>query len=272
VLVSAADKVRSVISLPYRPADRKGTQAFEITQLDLYEQSAYLKSHRIPIDVGDIFQKTGGKKQYILLEQPCDLMVRGNTGKRNADSVILVEMVEQGKDDDVRDCLVELEYYLADETKKCFVDMSNCVTVPACVIDLCVFSSDGIAEIKIGHPCPTGMIHSWKLRYDIVQKEAASIVKRFNEYTSTGNAGSAAPVKTILQATLTGSVSGVLKGEIKPNPDRIVYNLKRVGRVKQPRSGSLLRELAYFKARDAFDHDLMRTLEHETCRSAETCN
>lgn len=138
-LCAAADRVRSVISLPYRPIYRKGSQIRDITWLDLYETSEYLISHKMPIDVGDIFQKTGGKKQYILLEQPCDLMIRGDTGKRNAETVALVELVEKPrvpKEAKTKDSFLELEYYSEDEAIQCFVDMAKCVIVPACIVDL----------------------------------------------------------------------------------------------------------------------------------------
>ena len=54
-----------------------------LQRLERYELAEYLNSHYIPIELGDIFQKMGDSaKRYVLLAQPCDLMVRTD-GKRN---------------------------------------------------------------------------------------------------------------------------------------------------------------------------------------------
>jgi hypothetical protein len=48
---------------------------WKIQRMELYEDSEYLNPYCLPIELGDIFEKSGGaSKQYILLSQACDLM------------------------------------------------------------------------------------------------------------------------------------------------------------------------------------------------------
>jgi hypothetical protein len=260
---AAADKVRSVIAVPYKPEDAPGTRASEVARLEMYESSEYLIAHRMPIEVGDIFQKTTGKKRYILIEQPCDLMVRGDNGRRGVDDVALAELFEHAEAKSVPESFVELPFLSLESGTKVYAKLVQCVTLPICILDLCVFSADGVASISIADPVPPAMIPAWQKRYEIVQKEAANIVERYRALAKTGGANGVAvskEVDKVLQFTLTRSISGVVNGVIKLAPDRVEYGLKRVGRLKQPRAGSLLRDFAFHKARDAFDHPLTRTL------------
>ena len=75
--------------------------AWEIQHKELYENPSYINKNHLPIELGDIFKK--GSKKYILLAQPCDLMIRSN-GKREPE-LIRVPLIEINKDDeDVKQC------------------------------------------------------------------------------------------------------------------------------------------------------------------------
>ena len=54
--------------------------AKEIQRFELYETKELLNELHLPIDLGDLFEKTssGTKKKFILIAQPCDLMVRSS--------------------------------------------------------------------------------------------------------------------------------------------------------------------------------------------------
>jgi hypothetical protein len=267
-LCTSADKIRSVIEVPYRPSEHKGQKNREIARMELYESAEYLISHRMPIDLGDIFQKTNGKKKFVLLEQPCDLMVRGDTGKRNADSVVMVELIEQAMTSQIRKSYVELEYYAENASNRCFADLASAFAVPIGIVDLCVFNPGGIAEIRVGDTCPIGMLHSWEMRFSCLQAEVKRAVEDFRKFSE----GASPELREVLQNVFTKTVKKFVKGEIKGSPDRLEYPLRRIGRMKHPRSSSLLRELAFFRARDAFDHDLTRDVGHKASSVVESCN
>jgi hypothetical protein len=261
----AAEDVRKVVSFPYRPDDAPEAKVREVARLEMYETSDYLRTHRIPIDVGDIFKKTEGKALYMLLEQPCDLMVRGgekNKGKRLVEHVTLAEVFYVKDDHEPPNASTKLDYYSQELGKEAYVRLEKCTTVPVCVLDLCVCSDDGMARLEVDKPCPEGMIPAWQERYKILQKQATELLARYQGLVKPKgqNAPGITPaVDTMLQATLLQSVTGLVTGKIDPAAKRIEYTLQRVGKLKQPWSGGVLRDYAYHKARDAFDHDWTRT-------------
>ena len=261
-VAALATKVRRLIVFPYLPEDLPKGKAAELSRLEVYEDGSYLQAHHMPIDAGDIFQKVGGTKQYILLEQPCDLMVRGESGNRKLAQAVLAEIIDQEKIKEVSPGFVELPFYLADAERRAVVKLTGAPTVPLVVLDLCVFQADGEAAMSMESKCPDDLIPAWQKRFDRVQAEVKKIIDQYRSMTVAGGASRNLPseVDLSIQRFLTQSVSGVVAGKISFSPDRVSYNLKRVRRLKQPRSGSLLRDFSYYKSRDAFEHDLTRTL------------
>ena len=259
-LCIAADKVRRLISFPYRPLDFEGSNLWKTANLENYERAEFLLAHRMPLEVGDIFQKVGGKaKTYLVLEQPCDLMVRGEDGNRQADEVLLLEIVEKPANAPKSELFSELPFLSPDPKKMSYAKLRQCASISACILDLSVFSADGVVAIDLSAAtAPTGMIPAWQKRFEIVLQSARNKIAQYRGMTKSFNGKVPKDIDRIIQATLTGSVSGVVSGAIKLAPDRIEYNLKRVGRLKQPRSAGLLRDFAYYKARDAFDHDFTK--------------
>lgn len=62
--------------------DDGSNEALEIQRFECYDSGEELNRFFVPIDLGDIFRIGSKCKLYILLAQPCDLVVRKN-GKRN---------------------------------------------------------------------------------------------------------------------------------------------------------------------------------------------
>jgi hypothetical protein len=47
-----------------------------------------------PLSCGDVFQKKDSSKHYVLLRQPCDLMVRGGEGKTRTATEAVFSLIE----------------------------------------------------------------------------------------------------------------------------------------------------------------------------------
>ena len=240
----------------------------EVARLEMYESAEYMQMHHIPLEVGDIFKKGDSKQHYMLLEQPCDLMVRGsvkNKGKRLVESVTLAEIfyVKVEADGKVKapNASTKLEYYSTEAGKEAFVRLEKCITVPVCILDLCVCGDDGKAKLEVGKACPEGMIPAWQERYKILQAKASQLLIQYQGLIKPQ--GKEVPVtpaiKQALQANLLQSVPGLVTGSIDLDAKRIEYAIQRVGKLRQPWAGGVLRDYAYHKARDAFDHDWTRT-------------
>ena len=260
-----ATKVRQLILYPYLPEDLPKGKAADLSRLELYEEGAYLQAHHMPVDAGDIFQKVDGNKQYILLEQPCDIIVRGDSGKRKLGQATLAEIVKRDKEKEVPPGFVEIPFYFPDSGKRALVKLTGASLVPLFVLDLCVFPADGVAAMSTDDRCSNDLIPAWQKRFEHMKLELRQIIDQYRSMTvSEGKSkGLANDVDRSIQNFLTGSVSGTVSGKITLSPDRVSYNLKRVRRLKQPRCGSLLRDCSYYKSRDAFEHDLTRTVTED---------
>ena len=71
------------------------SERLKLRHQEIYEAGELINSLRKPIDNGDIFTITEGEKKgkkFILVAQECDLMVRGEDGKRGARIAILLEI------------------------------------------------------------------------------------------------------------------------------------------------------------------------------------
>ena len=86
-LYKLADDLRAISTISTEGFAGPSYNTMALQRLELYEDADYLNAHFIPIDSGDIFQKTGDStKRFILLSQACDLMVRSD-GKRSNPSL-----------------------------------------------------------------------------------------------------------------------------------------------------------------------------------------
>ena len=67
---------------PYQPS----LEAERLYQREVYEDAEYLSRLHTPIELGDLFRKENGSKRFVLVAQPCDLMVRNDgSGRRSPD-------------------------------------------------------------------------------------------------------------------------------------------------------------------------------------------
>ena len=102
-------------------------QRLTLRRKELYDSETYINKGHLPLELGDIFKING--KYYILIAQPCDLMIRSegaSEGKRKAQSVTLArisvpDMPE--KLDPLFNYLIE--YYDPDSFKHAVVKISK---------------------------------------------------------------------------------------------------------------------------------------------------
>ena len=164
--------------------ERASAEAHKIQRFESYESDKELNRCHIPIELGDIFEDTLSHQRYILLAQPCDLMVRG-TGKRSYEdrrhgrTGALVELIVDPGDEDssgettegerakqkkareektkekmAQGIWVELPFYDEDPRRSAFANFAKVHQVQLAVLDLCALRADGIAGINVDTACP----------------------------------------------------------------------------------------------------------------------
>jgi len=272
-----ATKIRQVSSVATGLLDELESTSWRIQRQELYDLAEDINPYHLPIESGDIFGKTTGNTKYILLAQPCDLVVRRD-GKRHQSitEVILAKIVDKdkalGKSKDVNESknrddptvtekYYELRYFNENTGVNHYVDFRDSCAVKLCVLDLCVYQSDGIARFAIGDCCPTDIIPTWNAHYN---KVIGNLTKEIELYCKIKQQQSQrelpAEIKQVLKASLElaipkSSNENLFKAAINVQTKTIKFGVERVGRLCQPYAGALLTKFAQYSARAAFEHD-----------------
>lgn len=250
-LSQTAAAIRKVSNLPIPSTTPLRHTSWKIQRLELYDDNEHLNAHHLPTDLGDIYQKTTGQKQYILLAQPCDLMVRNekDPGRRPSTyEATIAEIVDEPTKDPAASA--ELKYFNPETGRSAYVHFGRTHTVKLCVLDLCAFRTDGNATLGTNDTCPDTVIPSWQRYFGSLQKDAAKLLKRYESLKRTNKKDD-----TLIALLTRASHKGVITADLHPQEERIEYHLRRIRRLLQPRAGEILTRYAAYTSRDAFEHD-----------------
>ena len=263
-LHALAGRIRNVSNISTKSNGVPPLNSWKIQRMEMYERHEYLNSLHMPIELGDIFQQTNGKK-YILLAQPCDLMVRSDGKRHHAVTEVtlagIVDAMPKKKSSSEivgHDAHYELQYF--DETSGVsrFVSFRKAHTVRLFVLDLCVYQDDGSAKLQLEKECSANVIPTWKLHHIEISKGVRKAITRYADFANKGSA------RDILKLLIPcSSNENLFKGTIDPQLNTISYDFARVGRLCQPYSGAMLTKYATYIARTAFEHDFGKDIEDE---------
>jgi len=256
-LKEVINSLREVSEIPAKSDKFPQPTSWRIQRKEIYEPPEHINQLHLPIELGDIFTDTDNNKKYILFAQPCDLMVRSD-GKRNAsvNEGILAEigtLTEQERKNEL--FFGELPYFDEGRTDKYFAKFRKSHFVKLEVLDLCVFSNDGLAQFISNMECLPGLIPSWNKRFEVVKLQ---YVEKLNYLES----ADIARLKTELKIKLLpqASNSGVFKVKlIKNNGNNIIeYACKRIARLSRPYATALFVRFSQCLTRPSFESDLGR--------------
>lgn len=142
-----------------------------------------INSTHSPLSSGDIFSFDG--KEYILIEQACDLSVRGDSGRRKLKEAILIPFREtELKNETPKEMQsfaekVRLDkfYMLKIPSAKsndyyCLFDFSQAITVNINWLNLCVFNACGSLKLSHSNKYPA-LLHlpGWRIKFDEIVKK-----------------------------------------------------------------------------------------------------
>lgn len=261
-LEGLAAKLRAVSCIPTDCSQFPApSNAWTLQRQELYELDDHINRNYLPLELGDIFERVGANstKKYILLAQPCDLMVRGN-GKRSPEPrrVPLAELVEvAGEHPKYAE---EMPYFDASPTKKWYVKLKNVHLVCTRILDLCVFNPDGIARMVLNGNAPSGIRPAWKARYDTLSRQCGRAFKRADLLAPVNNEAAALlQLKQKMLKELGGSIfeDDLFKGGVTKvgGVSTLLYDCKRVGRASRTRALGLLMSYTSTLGRPAYDRD-----------------
>ena len=238
-------------------------EALRIQRFESYESDDELNQFHVPIELGDIFERDSNGQRYILLVQPCDLMVRPN-GKRSYEddkhgrTGSLVELVVGRDKEKVKESWGELPFYDQDTGISAIADFAKVHQALLAVLDLCALREDGVARIDVEAASPELLIEPWKMRYKRLQKFFNAALTRYKELEDK-------QLSNELKMLALPRLSTTVRVQATVSGQTVQYDLKRVMRLRQPRSGALLTAFAQYQARVAFEHPF----DHRVTRQLE---
>lgn len=256
-----AGKLRAVSGIPtscelFIPP----SSAWTLQHEELYESDDHINKNHLPLEVGDIFERVGthSNKRYLLLSQPCDLMVR-NDGKRHPE-MQRVPLAEVVCANDAPYYSEEMPYFGSSPKEKWYVKFKLVHFVRSHILDLCVLNQDGIARMVIGSNAPSNIRPAWKERYGIISRFISQSVREADKLRPAENDSQA--VKQAKE-TIARNIGGVFfnddlfKGFLSDvDGTRIVsYDCKRIGRISRARAIGLLMSYTASLSRPAYDRD-----------------
>jgi hypothetical protein len=255
-IASKALRARTISIVPPEIASKFGSEprrseAIRVQRFELFESGEFLSAHHLPLDLGDIFEDKRGQR-YVLLAQPCELMVRPNGMRDYEDTnpryATLCEIV--AKSEKPKPSWEEVILYDESTGDSGFVNFAVAHHFRLDILDLCVLSDDGRASIDVRAPAPGVLTQPWLARLEILRRRFESALVAFRRLE-------ALKEKDEVKKLVLPSASLSRRFKVSVNKSTICYDLKRVGRLNQPRSGALLTKLSQFGSRAAFEHDLI---------------
>ncbi len=265
LLRDVAARLRQVSDIATDSPEAPERSSRRLQRLELYETGADVNGFHLPIDLGDIFQRAGGAtKKYILIAQPCELMIRSD-GKRPNDIVeaFLVELVPKSRidissyDDALKQgALFEIPYFDAEGGEIWFARFNRRHPIALDALDLCVFSGDGSARIAVSDNCPANLLPGWTRRHADLRGAATKTISLYEFVKQNQPIQQSGRQQEVLKAILPRSApTQILKPNIDIATRSLSYNCKRTERLNQPQSGALLTAFCAYLARAAFEVD-----------------
>jgi hypothetical protein len=267
-LFQSTDTLRKISKIQIGNIEGNIGELWKIQRLEYYEKGDQINGLHIPIGLGDIFQDSRSPKQkrFILLAQPCNLMVRTDPkGERTNDfhEAILAEIVENPRKPQFTESYYELLYFDDHDGTSRYIDFRKTYTVLLCILDLCVYNKDGEAKISSTNVCPPGVIPAWNYRFDKLKKEFDLIIKEYIEKKNKGYDENFLKKHLLPRSSRSGR--NIFKPELKFNGQKdqgsITYNCRRIGRLCKQRAEVALSKYAHFISRRAFEHDFEESRE-----------
>ena len=248
----------------------KDTQknANRLQRVRVYDESDHLNKQHIPTGLGDIFKGTGGK-YFILVCQPCDLVVRSGGFRRNNEKedgrqlVPLLELEKKTNDNNEPDSLrkIKLKYFEPNSDYSTYVKLNKIHWVPIWILDLSVLNNDGKCLVASSDsPLPL-LIPAWQERFSILSDRAEKVALQRAIILNASLQEIEDPGPALLRLPLNSPVkidNENTRVESDPTRWRLAIHLTRQLRVRDPYSLEILSGFSGYLSRVATPQDIAR--------------
>ena len=232
---------------------------------ELYESDQFVNSYHDPLRNGDVFQigEGDGIKLWVLIAQPCDLMVRSN-GKRAREDNFKVAVLAPlstgalGAPPASKDGLTfPLDAYDHGGAQSAIVKFAEGTPANLQVLDLAVFSKEGHCHLSAKvDPDLSLPSRAWEKRDGELRSHFGKVTKQIEDARKAHKD----PVAKLLAAAILprGAPAKAFQKYGAYDKEAYSYQIRRCGRIREPLATSLLLAYSRFLARDAYEHDFSR--------------
>ncbi len=237
-------------------------RAFRLQHDEIYESAGHVNSANLPIASGDIFSDDSGQK-YVLLAQPCDLMVRANglrKGERDSRQLVPLAAI-RNPDSKYKNHLLPPDHYemkFYDSATRWAVKLGEIAYLPIWLLDFATLNVDGRCSLVEDLADPPLLISPWRTRLPILKERATVIMTEVGKMAAIET-----DRNTLLQSycrmPLDSPFDVELTSSVGDNPKRsLALKLKRVERISEAYATDLLIDYSAYLSRLAHPHDLTR--------------
>ena len=242
-----------------------GSEAWKLYREELYDSGEYVNDCNAPLDAGDIFQLTGQDGQdfgaFVLIAQPCDLMVRNANGRRRANELLLakVEPREPLKFDNgtlKEKKAFELPFF-GDDGKCSMIDFAQVFRMDGRFLDLCCLHANGLAE-AVATNQPKGLTPGWSRRWEDILKPFVTEVQSSLEAWEKSPIEQQCIGNTLPAHVLLFNGNARIKAAVERRGRKrfVVIGIKRVRRLSSAMAAEMLRGFGEYLSRPARPHAL----------------
>lgn len=207
---------------------------------EVFDLGKTLNALRAPLACGDVFTKDGTQKYFILLGQPCDLIVRAD-GHRAIDEAVLVRLATSYNPAGASEGRF-FEVPPLEGTERWALDFRSWVSVNLECLEWTCFNNDGRVIFSAGQDVPSGLLPGWEKRFESAKnkfQEGRDYRLSLGDLPSAGATASATAVE---------------------------FPYRRIARLRAPRAVGAYAAFNTFQARAAFDHDFAKGIGGEQAK------
>lgn len=232
---------------------------------ELYESDELVNGYNDPLRNGDLFEIGEGAdlKLWVLIAQPCDLMVRSNGLRVREDNfkvAVLAPLRTRalGVEAATREGLTfSLDHYDHNGAQSAVVLLADATPANLHVLDLAVLNKDGGCQLSAqADPALSVPSKSWEKRDGKLRAHFARVSTQIEDARKAHKDAVADLLATAIIPRASPK-KGFAKYGAYDN-GAYSYPIRRRGRIRDPLATSLLSAYSRFLARDAYEHDYSR--------------
>ncbi|MGC0778185.1 MAG: hypothetical protein WCD68_13340, partial [Candidatus Acidiferrum sp.] len=204
---------------------------------EVFDPGERLNALRAPLACGDVFLKNETQKYFVLLGQPCDLMVRMN-GHRAAGEAVLVKLETSYTPTAASEGRF-FEVPPLEGSGRWALDFRAWTSVNLDCLEWTSFNTDGRVLFSPSEQPPIGLLPGWEKRFERAKHQFQS----GREYHL--------------------SLGELPFREATASAASVEFPYRRVARLRGPRAVGAYAAFASFHARAAFEHDFAKGIGDE---------